>query len=377
MSLLRRLARRALLARYVQLTTIRAFALVAVTLAGLFSLLEFVEQLASVGEGQYHVRDAFIYVVLTAPSRLVQVTPISMLLGALLALGGFARNAELTAMLSLGVAERQVVSAVLVLTLPIAAMLFVMAEYVIPPAQLLAHTRRDTALSGSAGHLHERIWAHGGREFLHVDQFGAAGQPVGIDIYAFAPDGSLALLTHAERASIEPDGHWLLLGVSRRRVRDDQFKTEELASLPWQPFVPSRQLRFLALPIDSIPPTVLYGQVSRERRQQAPTRYDQEFWAKVDVPISVVAMIMISAPFVFGRVRTQSTGQRLAYGVGFGIVFSLVQQIIDHLGLLLRISPAATATGPSLAVIALAVYLLRDVYWPDAGSPAPAQPAAG
>ena len=110
MSRLRRWSGVALLTRYVQLTTIRAFALVAVTLAGLFTLLEFVEQLASVGEGQYHVRDALFYVVLTAPSRLMQVTPISMLLGALLALGGFARNAELTAMLGLGVPERRVSS---------------------------------------------------------------------------------------------------------------------------------------------------------------------------------------------------------------------------------------------------------------------------
>ena len=150
-------------------------------------------------------------------------------------------------------------------------------------------------------------------------------------------------------------------------MSDERFRTDDLASLPWRSFVSPRQLRFLALPLDSIPPTVLYSQVfSRERQQQDPTRYDQELWAKASMPLAIVAMIMMSAPFVFGRVRTQSTGQRLAYGVGFGIVFSLVQQIIDHLGLLLKISPAMTATGPSLAVIALAVYLLRDVYWPGA-----------
>ena len=362
---LRRLAGHALIARYVQLSTLRAFALVSVTLAALFSLLEFVEQLASVGEGRYHVRDALIYVALTAPSRLLQVTPISMLLGALLGLGGLARNAELTAMLSLGVPERRVVGAVLVLTVPIAAMLFLLAEYVIPPAQQLAHAQRETALSSLADpHARDTVWAHGGREYLHVDGFGASGEPIGINIYEFGADGSLARLTHAGRASIRSDGFWLLRDVSRKQVEDERFRTEQLGSLPWHSFVSPRRLRFLALPVDSIPPTVLYAQVfSRGRSAHDATRYDQEFWAKASVPLSVIAMIMISAPFVFGRVRTQSTGQRLAYGVGFGIVFSLVQQIIGHLGLLLGVSPALTATGPSIGIIALAVYLLRDVYW--------------
>ena len=366
---LSRLPGRGLLMRYVQLGTLRAFTLVAVTLDCLFSLLEFVDQLASVGEGHYHVRDAFIYVVLTAPGRLLKVIPISMLLGALLALGGLARNAELTAMLSLGVPERRVIGAVLLLTLPVAAVLFALSEYVIPPAQQLAHARREAALSAQDPQAEDRVWVHAGREYLHVERFAALGEPVGIDIYAFAADGSLDRLVHAERARPRPDGTWTLLGVRVRRVADGRFTTDALASSDWRPFVSQRQLRLLALPVDSIPPSVLYAQVFSGGVRQDVTRYDQEFWAKADLPLSVVAMVMMSAPFVFGRVRTQSTGVRLAYGVGFGIVFSLVQQIIDHLGLLLRVSPAVTATGPSFGVIALALYLLRDVYWPGLAHP--------
>ncbi len=370
---LSRLPGHSLLTRYVQLGTLRAFTLVAVTLDCLFSLLEFVDQLASVGEGHYHVRDAFIYVVLTAPGRLLKVIPISMLLGALLALGALARNAELTAMLSLGVAERRVIGAVLLLTLPVAALLFALSEYVIPPAQQLAHARREAALSAPENpQADDRVWVHAGREYLHVERFAALGEPVGIDIYAFAADGSLDRLVHAERARPQPDGTWTLLGVRVRRVADGRFTTDSLASSDWRPFVSPRQLRLLALPVDSIPPSVLYAQVFSGGDRQDVTRYDREFWAKADLPLSVVAMVMMAAPFVFGRVRTQSTGVRLAYGVGFGIVFSLVQQIIDHLGLLLRVSPAVTATGPSFGVIALALYLLRDVYWPGlAHSPVP------
>ena len=74
--------RATMLSRYVSLATLKAFALAAAALTGLLSLLELVEQLASVGQGRYRLTDAFVYVLLTAPGRFLQVTPMAMLLGA-------------------------------------------------------------------------------------------------------------------------------------------------------------------------------------------------------------------------------------------------------------------------------------------------------
>jgi lipopolysaccharide export system permease protein len=48
-------------------------------------------------------------------------------------------------------------------------------------------------------------------------------------------------------------------------------------------------------------------------------------------------------------------------GTMIGIIFTLVQQITSYLGLLLNVSPALTATTPSIALAALAVYLFRRV----------------
>jgi lipopolysaccharide export system permease protein len=59
--------------------------------------------------------------------------------------------------------------------------------------------------------------------------------------------------------------------------------------------------------------------------------------------------------------RTQSIGQHMMIGAMIGIVFSLVQQITIYLGQLFNVSPALTATLPSLVLMALAVYLFRRV----------------
>ena len=53
-----------------------------------------------------------------------------------------------------------------------------------------------------------------------------------------------------------------------------------------------------------MPPIALFGYVRYlQRHDQQATRYQQEIWAKLSIPFSIVAMIMMSAPFVFGRVR--------------------------------------------------------------------------
>ena len=186
------------LRRYVALSVARSFAVVALALTGLFSLLEFVEQLASVGEGHYHVANALLFVLLTAPSRLLQVTPVSMLLGCLFAMGALGRQSELVAMLSLGLSERRIVGSALWPALAAIAALLLLMEFVIPPAEQLAREQRDAALSTATGDGGDSgFWAQRGGEYLNVQRFARGDVPIGIDIYSFEADGSLDSIVHA------------------------------------------------------------------------------------------------------------------------------------------------------------------------------------
>ncbi len=355
-----------LLSRYLMLATFRTVAIVALALTGLFSLLEFVEQLASVGQGHYRVVDAFLYVLLTAPSRLLQAVPISMLLGSLLTLGALSRNAEIAAMLSLGMSEYRIVGAVLCLVMPLAIALLLVMQFVIPPAQQMAQERRTSALFSSVSLQGDNsFWAQNDRQYLNVQEFQPGNIPIGIDIYAFNVDGSLASIIHAGRADIRPDGTWLLTEVSRRRVYASQIRTDHLASLSWQSFMPSQQLQFLLLAPESIPPIGLWRHIrSLEQHHQNAARYRQALWAKASLLLSMIAMVMIAAPFVFGSPRAQSNGQQLVRGVAFGIVFSLGQQILNRLGLLLDVAPAVTTLAPPLLVMVVAACLFRRAYRP-------------
>ncbi len=347
--------------RYIQAATFRAFILVLAGLTALFSLLEFVEQLSDVGQGSYGVSAAFLYVLLTTPSRMLQVTPVAMLMGCLWGLGALSRNSELTAMRSLGISEKRIIGAVIMLTVPIIIVLFLIAQFVIPPAQQLAQTTRAAALLTADSD--SSFWAEDDHRYLNVGQFEGTSLAKDVDIYAFTADGSLDSFIHADRADIQADDIWLLTGVTKRQIHAARLEAEHLPSLAWQSFVSRPQIKLLMLPVESMPPIGLYRYV-RElglRNQQA-IRYEQELWRKISIPFSMIAMIMIAAPFVFGSLRGQSMGRQIMIGTIIGIVFSLGQQIVGHLDLLLDLDPATTTLAPSLLLMCLSVYLFSRAH---------------
>jgi lipopolysaccharide export system permease protein len=354
-----------LLDRYIQAAAVKTLVLVSAGLTALFSLLELVDQLHDVGKGQYRLIDAMVYVLLTAPARLLQLMPVSMLLASLFALGALASHNELTAMRATGVSPRRIVGSVFKVAGLVLAVLFLAAQFVIPPAEQHAQTERVSRLQSSSEpvRVENGLWAEGEDQYLNVRRFAHGNVPEDIYIYDFAANRKLQRFIHAAGAEVRPDGTWLLRGVVRKEFHDSGIETEHLAWLSWHSFLRPQQVSLLILPPESMQPVELYRYVSDlERRHLPAARYAQELWAKVDIPLAMAAMIMIAVPFALGPLRTHGTGQRIMIGAMIGIVFSLVEQITRYLGLLLDLSPALTATLPSFTLMAVALYLFRRAH---------------
>ena len=346
--------------RYIEAATFRSLVLVASGLTGLFSLLEFVDQLRDVGQGHYQVADAFLYVLLTVPSRVLQLMPVSLLLGSLFALGNLSNSSELIAMQAVGISERRIVAWVLKLAAPIVVVLFLVAEFVIPTTQRLAQAERmskmstETSIEDGNG-----FWAENDHQYLNVRWVDYGNVPRDIGLYTFTAAGELQSFTHADSATID-DRNWQLNDVVRTQLLTPEVRTEHLPTLPWPSFLSSHQVQLLILPPDSMPPLELYRYIrdlKRENHQAA--RLEQAFWTKVSIPLSMAAMVMVAVPFVFGPPRARSAGQRIAIGAAVGIVFSLTQQLTSLTGLLLDLSPAFAAMAPSALLLVFTFYLSR------------------
>jgi lipopolysaccharide export system permease protein len=148
--------------------------------------------------------------------------------------------------------------------------------------------------------------------------------------------------------------------VLRKQIQNGQIATDRPASLRWTPFLSTSQLHLLAMPPETMPPIALFAYVHELKRQhQQALLYEQTFWSMVAIPISLLGMVLIAAPFVFGSQRSGSAGRQILIGALIGIVFLLIQQITGYLGLLLDLNAAFSALAPSVLLLGLSAWLLE------------------
>jgi lipopolysaccharide export system permease protein len=349
---------------YVAGCVLRAVVLAGFALVALFSLLEFVDQLGAVGQGHYTIGDALLYAGLTIPARLLQISPVAMLLGTLLGLGLLSRQSELTVMQSFGVSAARIVGAVLKLAIPIVVILLLAAEYLVPAAQSLAESQRQAAVSAGSSILGQTgFWAQKNGSFLSVQTL-YGDIPANINIYSFAADGTLVSATHAVSAVVEHDGTWQLRGVTQETLNPatrSQFEVRHLPGLVWPGFIRPSEIRLLMLPPNALPPLALFNYIGvLDQRHQQAIRYRQALWSTICIPVSMLAMVMVAAAFVFSAARARSAGQQMIIGGVLGVGFLFLQQIIAYLVLLLNLDPAPATLALPVLLSAAAITQFRD-----------------
>lgn len=343
--------------RYIRRAAARGYLTATAGLTGLFTLLAFVGELADVGTGTYTVGDALSYVLLISPQKLIEVSPVAMMLGCLLSLGAMARNAELTAFQSAGISEFRIIRAVLMLIVPVSAGLLLVSQFVVPPAETAALSLRERAL-GEAG-SDSQIWVERDGTYLHVRTLAPGNRALGIDIFRFDGDDALTAYIHADSALIRSDDEWLLRNVTIKTIVGGLFDTRTRAALPWRSVTRPAEMRLLGRPATAVSATALLGYIEERRASGHPAPlYEGEFWSRAALPASMAALVLCAAPFLFGVNRARQVGSRMGAGTLVAILYSLFQQILARLGLVTDIPFVITAFAPPLALGLVGMRLL-------------------
>jgi len=89
--------------------------------------------------------------------------------------------------------------------------------------------------------------------------------------------------------------------------------------------------------------------------------YRYALYSRFMTPVSVLLMLFISVPFVFGSLRSTGTGQRFLVGVMAGFGYFLVNQLVGQAGQVYGWSPLLVSIIPGLAVMLAGIYALRRV----------------
>jgi lipopolysaccharide export system permease protein len=350
-----------LLDRYVGVTVARSYVIVMLVLVIVFSLLTFVEDLDDVGKGRYRLRDSVAFVALTTPQRIVDLLPIVALLGSVAALGALAAGSELVAMQAAGLSPLRIARSVLRPGLIAVVAGLLIAEFVAPPLDKLAHGRRSSALSAAvAQRFGDTLWSRDGGRFLHIRHVPDGGRLLDIRFFEFDEEGRLTVYTRARTADVREAGGWVLHDVEQKLLGADGVTTQRWPRLSVAAALTPTEIDRLVLPPSTLALSELRAYIGSLRTSgQDAARYELAFWRKLTTPVATCAMILLAVPFVLGSLRSASAGQRMVFSSVVAMVFYLGSQIIERAGLLFHVAAPLTTLVPSGAALGYALWRLR------------------
>jgi lipopolysaccharide export system permease protein len=346
--------------RYIGREVILGYLMVAGLLLVLFSFLVFLEQLEDVGDKQYRVADALLYVVLTMPDRLLALAPMVVLIGGVVGLAALSRHSELIAIRAAGVSVPRIGFSVVRPSIGFGALCLVLAQYGAPTlyqkaeqhrARKVSAVREGDVLKGKG------FWSRQGRNYVNIRRLRAGQVPTGIDIYRFSEDGRLIEFMSAARAEVNKDGSWKLINVRRKQGTDDGIRISRLKHYMWKPFWKEQPFQLASAPVASLSITDLLSYRAYLDSVGSPSAgVELRLWQKVLLPFSIFSMALLSASFSFSHQRSASAGRQVVLGTLVGIGLFLLSQILYNAGLVADLAPILVAAAPVLLVMAVAVF---------------------
>ena len=351
-----------LLDRYIARRVFRSYALIMLILASAFSLIALVHELDSVGKGTYATSDAALYVLLTLPGWMVDLSSAMALLGAIVGLGELAAGEELIAMQALGVSRARIAWAVLKTGLLVMIGVMGLQEFVAPKLDQLAFARRSQAISSmeSTSTGRRGFWSRNGQRVVHVSRLLHGRIPSEIEIYQFDKNGGLRFVAWAREAVIQESNRWVLHDVRQKIITENKTYDEHFAQLPWDsPFTPD-QITQIMLPVEMLSPSELYGYVQYLKRAGlAAERPELTLWQSISMPLSTLAMVILAIPYVLGPIRQVSAGKRMLHGALIGASFHAGSQLTMQVGSLLHLAAPLVTLSPVAVMLGIAVWLYR------------------
>ena len=351
-----------ILDRYIGRTVLAGTLLALLILLAVDLFFAFANEAQDIGKGRYGLRDAFAFIGLTIPRRVHEMFPMAALLGSLLSLGTLASSSELVAIRAAGVSVLRIAGSVLMAgALPLLVVAAV-GEWVAPQTEQLAQQQRSLAQSETITFRSDHgLWARDGKRFINVRSILPDGRLSEVEVYELGTGGELLATMRAKTAAHAGDT-WTLENVRRAEIEADTFKQMRAPSLDWPSLLSPQLLNVVTIAPQDLSARDLYryAQYMRDNGLDA-SRYDLAFWQRMLAPFAALVMLFLSIPFVFGPLRSVSTGQRLLWGVLTGVGFYLLNQTLGHMGQVYGLPAPLSAMLPPLLFLAGGAWVLSRV----------------
>lgn len=350
-----------LLQRYLSREIYASIALVFVALLMLFALLDLINELNSMGRGDYRLGYVMLFVALIVPGHIYELFPVAVLIGTIFAMVQMAANSELTVYRSSGVSIKQMVGALLKIGMPLVILCFLCGEFVAPPSDRLAQQLRLKAQNAqvSLKEFRSGVWAKDERSFINVKSVLPDTSLLEVSIYEFDEHSHLRSITVAERASYLEETRWQLEGVRQTRFDKQGAIVDNRPNLEWRSSLNPDILSVLLVVPEQMSAWNLYQYTQHLRDNHQKTgRYEIAMWNKLFYPVAVLVMMLLALPFSSYQRREGGVSGKIFLGIVLGLSFHFIGRLFANVGALNDWPPLLSATAMTWLFLMLALTML-------------------
>lgn len=328
-------------------------------LVGLSTLISFIEQLKKVGQGNYDLTVAGIYVLLSMPREIEEFFPMATLIGGLTGMGMLASSSELTVLQASGMSRWNIVMSAMKSALLMVMFVMALGEWVAPAAEAKAKEIRAQAISGGSLFASDRLtWAKDGDKFVSIGEVLDRDALRDVSIYEFDEQRKLKQITLAKEARYAEEA-WTLKRVKRTLFGEKVITTAQF-QMQWVSTLTPDKLGVVAvkpeaLSISGLQEYILY----LENNSQDSDRYSLALWRKILQPVTVGVMLLVALSFIFGPLRSVTMGARILLGVLTGFGFFITNEVFGPLSMVYQIPSFFGAIIPSALFGLIAIQLLK------------------
>ena len=344
--------------RYIGAHVISAIFIVVVVISGIEFLITFLGQMSDIGQYDYGFLQAFYYVALQLPGQLYAVFPMVGFLGGLLALDKLSSSSELTIMRASGFSKTRITVAVMYASAVILVAVTLMGEVIAPYASKTADLIKNNALRLSLNNSKHGTWLKSGGRVINIGVTESPSRIDDVSVFDFRHD-HLQQFMHANYGQLE-NGRWKLFDIKGLKFDEGKTKRYQFHSALLNLYYSassSSQTKSSALNLSAVS---LWQVIQYLHKVGLSSREFQfQFWVRVFRPFSILLMIALGVPFIFGSVRSSSRGARMALGVVVGFAFYMMNQIFGPVTLIFQFPPFLAAAAPIFLFLIVYIVMMK------------------
>jgi len=343
-------------------------AFVTLCFLALFFFFDFIDELPNAGSNNnlYQLKHVFAFVLLSVPSHLYELLPITVLIGTIFVMSRLAQSSEFTILRTSGLTPSMAIRSLMGLGLAFVLITFAVGDYLAPVCDRYAQLLKAKYLGTQLKVGHTGAWLRENKEdqkvFLNITRLSPDGSPEEIRIFEFNADGEWTTLSKAAGAQIENNA-WQLRQVEKNELQMQsgiaQLKITRSDNLQWASDISSEMIAVAILKPGRMSTIDLFQYIRHlSANGQTTQRFEIEFWKKVFYPLSCLVMVVLALPFAYLHSRSGNIASHVFGGVLAGISFFLLNNVFSYLGNINNWLPwfAAAAPGILYSLASLAAF---------------------